>query len=231
MVVWSRHLLERIESESIWLFRPDLADVLVGREPLEGLEALGEVIGGHEVREMGAKLGMGFVVEALDGRVLDGSVHPLDLSIGPRVLGFGQAMVDVVAGARYFEGGSPEWLAARKHAFDIGDRPTLALGIGEVDPIVGQHGVDLVGNGFDEVKQEVSRDPPCGLLVQLGEGELRGPIDGDEEVEPALRGAYFGDVDVEVANRIGLELTPHALAVLDIREPGDAVPLQAAVQR
>jgi hypothetical protein len=31
----------------------------------------------------------------------------------------------------------------------------------------------------------------------MGPGELRGPIDGDEEIEPALRGAYFGDVDVE----------------------------------
>src|ERR1700757_2730920 len=60
---------------------------------------------------------------------------------------------------------------------------------------------------------------PRSSMVQLGEGELRGPIDGDEEVEPALGGADFGDVDVEVADRIGLELTLYALAVLDIRKP------------
>ncbi|GEP58919.1 hypothetical protein [Reyranella soli] len=29
--------------------------------------------------------------------------------------------------------------------------------------------------------------------MQLGEGELRGPIDGDKEVEPALGGAYALD--------------------------------------
>jgi hypothetical protein len=172
---------------------------------------------------MSSKLVMGFVVEALDGRILDGPVHPLDLTIGPRVPGLGQAMTDVVAGARYFKGRSLEWLAALKHGFDIDDRPTLALGIGEVGPVVGQDGMDLVGDRFDEVQQEVGRDPPCGLLVQLGEGELRGPIDGDEEIEPALRGAYFGDVDVEVADRVGLELALYALAVLDVRESRDAV--------
>ena len=66
--------------------------------------------------------------------------------------------------------------------------------------------MDLVGNRFDEVHQEVSRDPPCGLLVQYGEGYLRGPVDGDKKIELALRGAYISDVDMEVADRVGLEL-------------------------
>src|SRR5262249_61530117 len=47
---------------------------------------------------------------------------------------------------------------------------------------------------------------------------------------PALRGSYFGDVDVEVADRVCLELALYAIAVPDVREPRDAVPLQAAVQ-
>src|SRR6185295_11834941 len=66
--------------------------------------------------------------------------------------------------------------------------------------------------------------------MQLGEGELRGPIDGNEKVELALRGAYFGDVDVEVADRVGFELALDAPAILDVREPRDAMPLQAAMQ-
>ncbi len=73
--------MERIEGESFWLFRPDLADVHVTRE---GLEAFGEVVGADEVCPMPTKLVMGFVVEAFDGRVLDGAGHPLDLTIGPR---------------------------------------------------------------------------------------------------------------------------------------------------
>ncbi len=84
---------------------------------------------------MRSKLVMGFGVEALDGCILEGPVHPLDLAVGPG--GLGQTMIDVVASAGDFEGRSPEGLAKLKHAFDIGDRPTFALGIGEVGSIVG----------------------------------------------------------------------------------------------
>ena len=78
-------------------------------------------LGSHEVCEVSAKLVVGFVVEALEGRVPDGAVHPLDLTIGPRMLGLDQAMIDVVASTRYFKGKNLEWLAALKHAIDIGD--------------------------------------------------------------------------------------------------------------
>ena len=37
-----------------------------------------------------------FVVISLDGRALDRLVHPLDLSIGPRTIGFGQPVLDLV---------------------------------------------------------------------------------------------------------------------------------------
>jgi len=46
-----------------------------------------------------------------------------------------------------------------------------------VNPIVGEHGMDLVGDRSDEVQQKVGSDPLCGLLMQLGGGELRDPID------------------------------------------------------
>ncbi|GEP62193.1 hypothetical protein RSO01_93590 [Reyranella soli] len=67
--------------------------------------------------------------------------------------------------------------AILERAFDISDRPTPALGGGEVNPIVGEHGMDLVGDRSDEVQQEVGSDPLCGLLMQLGGAELRDPID------------------------------------------------------
>lgn len=82
------------------------------------------------------------------------------------------------------------------------------LGSVKMGPVVGQYGMDRVRDRFDEAQQEVCCDPPCRLLMQLGEGELGGPIDGDEQIEPALGGADFGDVDVEVADRIELELAP-----------------------
>ena len=49
---------------------------------------------------------------SIDRRFLDGAVHPLDLPIGPGMLGLGEAMIDIVTGALYFEGMSPEWLAS-----------------------------------------------------------------------------------------------------------------------
>ena len=49
--------------------------------------------------------------------------------------------------------------------------------------------------------------------------------------ELALFGADLGDVDTEIAERVGFELALAWRAAPDIRQPGEAVPLQTAVQR
>jgi hypothetical protein len=41
--------------------------------------------------------------------------------------------------------------------------------------------------------------------MQLGEGELAGPVDGDKQMKLALLGSDLGDVDVEEADGVGLE--------------------------
>ena len=46
------------------------------------------------------------------------------------------------------------------------------------------------------------------LLVQFDESELRGSVDRDDEIELALRGSNLGDVYMEIADRVGLELVP-----------------------
>jgi hypothetical protein len=38
-------------------------------------------------------------VEAAFGRILDGAVHPLGLTVRPGMLGLGQPMIDIVEGA------------------------------------------------------------------------------------------------------------------------------------
>lgn len=40
-----------------------------------------------------AELVVAFIVEAFDGGILDGSVHPLDLIVGPRILRLGRAVL------------------------------------------------------------------------------------------------------------------------------------------
>jgi hypothetical protein len=42
---------------------------------------------------------------------------------------------------------------------------------------------------------------------------------------------HLCDVDVEVADRVALELLLRRLVALDIRQPADAMTLEAAVQR
>lgn len=45
-----------------------------------------KIVSGHEVLQVGAELIAVVVVEAFDGRVLERSVHPLDLAIRPWML-------------------------------------------------------------------------------------------------------------------------------------------------
>jgi hypothetical protein len=55
--VQSLHLMDWIESKSLWGLRPELAEVFVVREAFEGLESSGEVIGFEEVGQASFKLG------------------------------------------------------------------------------------------------------------------------------------------------------------------------------
>ena len=139
---------------------------------------------------------MGVVVEPPHGGVLDGTVHALDLAIGPRMLWLGQPVVDIGEGAGVFERVCSERLLARDHLADLGWGPGIALGIGEVDAVIGQHRMDLVGHGLNQGAQEVGRGARRCLGVQLSEGELAGAVDSDEEVELAFGGLHLGDVDV-----------------------------------
>jgi len=155
---------------------------------------------------MGSQLVVGFVEVAFDGRILDGAVHPLDLTIGPRMLGLGQAMIDIVEGAGMFEGMREERLSLGAHVLDLGWGPGLAGGIGEVGSVVGEDGMDPVGDGLDEAAQEVGGDATRHFFMQFDEGELRGSVDRDYEIELALRGSDLGDVNMEIADRVSLEL-------------------------
>ena len=143
---------------------------------------------------------MALVVEPLDGGILDGAVHALDLAVRPRVARLGKPMLDIEFGAGELEGMTEEWLLAGQHLFDVLGCPAIACRLGKVRAVVGEHGVDPVGNGCGERSEEVGRNTARGLLVQFDEGELRCSVDGNEEVELALLRSDLGDVDVEVAD-------------------------------
>ena len=84
-----------------------------------------------------SKLVVAVVVEAFDGRLLDRPVHALNLPVGPRVVRFGQSMVDIVLGARQFEGMAAELFIVCQHSPDVQRRPSIDGRIGEVRSVVG----------------------------------------------------------------------------------------------
>jgi hypothetical protein len=62
------------------------------------------------------------------------------------------------------------------------------------------------------------------------EGEFRGSVDADEQMELAFFGPDFGDVDVKEADRVRLELLLCGLVPFDLLGGADAESLQAAMQ-
>ena len=158
---------------------------------------------------------------ALNSGFLDRSVHALDLAVRPWMLDLRQPMFDVIFPAAQIE--------HMRHvsccrAIRVARRES------EPDPIVGENRVDLVGNRRDQsVEEDRGEDPSC-LLDQSHEGELAGTINGYIEVELAFSGLDLGDVDVEIADRVSLELFLRRFATFDLRQSADTVTLKAAMQ-
>ena len=88
--------MDRVEGKSVGFFLPTFADEFVGSESAKSLESLGEVVSRHEISEMDTQLFMAVLVVALHSGFLDGSVHAFDLSVGPGMVGFGEAVIDAV---------------------------------------------------------------------------------------------------------------------------------------
>ena len=90
--------------------------------------------------------------------------------------------------------------------------------------------MDLVRDGGDQAAQEVPRGAARHLLVQLDEGELRRSVDGDDEVELALRSSNLGNVDMKIADWISLEFAFDGGFAFDLRETRDPIALQTPVK-
>ena len=108
------------------------ADEFVGREPFERLQSAAKIVGVDEVQKVPTELVVIVVVEAFDGRVLDGSIHAfylaLHLAFGPRMIDLGEPVLDAVLVADPIE--------------DMVERIFVARMVRELDAVVGQDGVD-----------------------------------------------------------------------------------------
>ena len=94
---------------------------------------------------MGFELGMFVVMEALDRRFLDGAVHPLDLTVCPRMLHLRQTMLDAIFPASHVE-----------HMGHVSRcRPVGVSGWKrELNAVVGENGMDFVRHCFNECDEE-----------------------------------------------------------------------------
>lgn len=84
---------------------------------------------------------------------------------------------------------------------------------------------------LDQSIEKGDRRLSIGFLEESGKGDFRGAIDGDEEIEFAFFCPDLGDVDMKEPDRIGLELFLRCFLAFYFWQPGDAIAVQAAVQR
>lgn len=124
----------------------------------------------------------------------------------------------------------PDSFSSVERLHDEWRRGRRVAGRGELGAIVGEYCVDLVGNCFDQMTQEIAGDPSRGSLVQFHEGKSACPVNGHEHVQLAFARAPFRNIDVKVADGIDLELLLR-LVTVRLRQAGDAMALEQAMQR
>jgi len=76
----------------------------------------------------------------------------------------------------------------------------------ELDAVVRQDSVQVIWEGFDQIAQKLASDHAGGLGLKPGEDELGCPVDAHEQMEFAFFGPDFRDVDVNITDRVSLEL-------------------------
>ena len=103
------------------------------------------VVGVDEVGEVRFELIVAIVMIALDGRFLDRPVHAFDLAIRPWMLDLGQPMFDAIFPAAHIE-----------HMRHVSCRRAVRVARREreLDAVVGENRMDLVGDSRDQSFEE-----------------------------------------------------------------------------
>lgn len=118
----------------------------------DGFEAFGKVVGIEKGVEVPAELVVVEVVIGADGGLFDGALHALDLAIGPRVIGFGQAVIDPMIGTGQFEGMGAKEFAALSCQLDVLGCGTGVSRRGEVGAVVSEDGMGSCRGRFGSAR-------------------------------------------------------------------------------
>ena len=159
---------------------------------------------------------MRLIVIALDGRILNGAIHPFDLPVRPGMLDFRQPVLNPMLFTDAVE--------------QVLESPPVLQAIGELDAVVREDDMNAVGHGGGQTAEELTGRGAGLVRMQFGVSELRRAVDGDKQVEPPLLGMNLGDVHVEVADGVFSELLLRRLVAFDLRQAADAVTLQTAME-
>ena len=108
------------------------------------------------------------IVEALDGGFFQRAIHPLDLAIGPRVSGLGQAMLDALFTANA-DKTVPTWQYLRRL-------------FRELYTIIGQHLVHFVRQIVEHAPQKFGCYHPLSAGMEFGEGYFAGAVNGHKKI-------------------------------------------------
>ncbi len=130
-------MVGRLNLKTFWFFLPTPNDEFIRCQTMERFEALGDVVGIQKDVQVLFELVVAFVVIALHRCVLQGPVHPLDLTVVPWMVGLGQPVLDPV-----FQAHRPK---------DMLERVPIPLPIRELDAVVGQDNLDAVGDGGNQI--------------------------------------------------------------------------------
>ena len=150
---------------------------------------------------------MTVVMEAFDGCFLDCPVHPFNLTVRPGMIGFRQTMFDPVGFADHVEA----------HGTRPGRIAITGL-VSELDPIVGQDGVDPVRDDAQEMFEEVPGCLPISFPDELCDSEFACPVDSNEEMQLTLSSLDFGNIDVKKVDGIAFESLSFWLVSLHVRK-------------
>ncbi len=111
------------------------------------------------------------IVEPLHSCLLDRAVHPLDLTIRPRMVWLGQSVFDPVGLADHIE---PHWPRM--------DGVSVSGLFSELDAVICQDRVDFVRHGFKHMLQELPSSASIRRLNELGDSELAGAVNSNKQI-------------------------------------------------
>lgn len=131
-------------------------------------------------------------MEAFDGSFFDGPIHSLNLSVSPGMLNLGEAMSNAMFSA--------------DTAKNVIASVPITSTVRELDTVIGQYRMEGVWHRLDQIAQELCSNHLAGLGMEFGKSELGCSVNGDKQIELAFGCLHLGNVDVEVADGVALEL-------------------------